>query len=209
MWTVKSRLSGDRGFCHLRHSIHFFLNNLQYYYQVDVIDSEFNTLLQEVIHVDDVQVVLRCHRNYLTNLVRMSFLDNMTVQDSLDRIFQICLRFVSVFRILEQQWNAESSEDEPASRADEVESLFSSMTSSMVSQQQQRPSAWIRVPPFVPVEEFEAIRKDFFSQVNYLFQIMSRIDSKGFIFRLDFNGYFSQEMEKSMGSFSTHNQSNK
>jgi Gamma tubulin complex component C-terminal len=36
LWMVKSRLSQDRAFCQVRHSMHFFISNLLYHLQVRV-----------------------------------------------------------------------------------------------------------------------------------------------------------------------------
>eukprot|EP01035_Chromulina_nebulosa_P020195 gene20195-26213_t len=62
LWMIKSRLSSDRLFCQLRHSMHFFISNLLYYLQVDVIDSEFSILVNEVNQTDEFQYVLKQHR---------------------------------------------------------------------------------------------------------------------------------------------------
>ena len=47
------------------------------------------------------------------------------------------------------------------------------------------------LPVVVPTEEVESVRKDFFSQIVYLFTIMSKVENRGFMFRLDFNEYLS------------------
>ena len=47
-------------------------------------------------------------------------------------------------------------------------------------------------PVIVPPEEVENIKKDFFLQINFLFQIMKKVENRGFMFRLDFNEFISQ-----------------
>jgi len=37
----------------------------------------------------------------------------------------------------------------------------------------------------------QGLRKEFFTQISYLFQIMRKVENRGFMFRLDFNGYLS------------------
>jgi hypothetical protein len=128
---------------------------------VDVIDSEFGDLLKEVHSAGDMQAVLKSHRNFLANLARISFIDNITVQESFDRILQLCLRFLSACRLIQSETEAFNTKE-------------------------------VLPPPVLPSEEIDAIRRDFFAQLSYLFNIMASIDNKGFMFRLDFNGYLSQ-----------------
>ena len=78
---VKSRLAQDRSFCQVRHSMHFFISNLLYHLQVDVIDSEFCVLQEEVATAQDFQTLLRAHRNFIATVMRLSSVDNLTVQE--------------------------------------------------------------------------------------------------------------------------------
>lgn len=55
------------------------------------------------------------------------------------------------------------------------------------------------IPVIIPPEEIEAVKKEFFTQISYLFQIMRKVENRGFIFRLDFNGYLSN-MAQEMGA---------
>ena len=156
VWMKSSGLSNDRIFCYIRHSMHFFVSNLMYYMQVDVIDSEFSVLMKEVEAATDFQVVLRAHRNFLASLVRLAMVDNIAIQEAIERILQVCLRFVAVCRIRTQS-------------GDLAPTIYE-----------------------IPPEEMEAIQKDFYSHVLYFFQIMQKVENRGFVFRLDFNGYLSQ-----------------
>ena len=47
------------------------------------------------------------------------------------------------------------------------------------------------LPIYIPPEEFIFIKKDFFQQISLLLHIMKKVDSRGFLFRLDFNGFLS------------------
>lgn len=163
LWMARSRLSSDRLFCHLRHSMHFFISNLLYYLQVDVIDSEFCLLKDHMATASNFQDVLMAHRNFLSSVLRLSLVDNLTVKEGIERVFHVCLRFIAVCRLLHQQ-----------------EDLVIGKTTNEKIQ-----------PIVIPHEEIEAIRKDFFSQISYLFAIMRKVESKGFMFRLDFNSYLS------------------
>jgi hypothetical protein len=181
LWKTRSRLASDRGFCQLRHSMHFFISNLLYYLQVDVVDSEYAQLLREVDSASEFQQVLRAHRNFLASVLKASLVDNMTVQDAIDRVIQACLRFVAVCRLMQQQEGVDSA-DGP--EEDDYAMFRRAMSPSKVSSSKA-------LPVVVPAEEVESVRKDFFSQIVYLFTIMSKVENRGFMFRLDFNEYFS------------------
>ena len=193
LWKSRSRLSSNRHFCQIRHSMHFFISNLLYYMQVDVVDSEFAVLQREVDAATDFQVVLRAHRNFLATVLRVSLVDNLTVQEGIERVLQACLRFVAVCRLLQQQ---EGVDETPSSPFD------STQLAPVLSA--DSPGAKIRarvrsLPVIVPPEELEAIQKEFFSQVAYLFQVMRKIENRGFMFRLDFNGFLSGQVQGQEG----------
>ena len=103
LWKTRSRLSSDLSFCQLRHSMHFFISNLLYYLQVDVVDSEYAQLMRDIEQAKEFQDVLRAHRNFLATVLKAALVDSLTVQDAVDRVLQACLRFVAVCRLLHQQ----------------------------------------------------------------------------------------------------------
>ena len=51
-------------------------------------------------------------------------------------------------------------------------------------------------PVVIPSEEIEGVRREFFTQISYLFQIMRKVENRGLMFRLDFNGYLSALAEE-------------
>ena len=57
--------------------MHFFISNLLYYLQVDVVDSEYARLTKDIAEARDFQEVLRAHRNFLSTLLRASLVDNV------------------------------------------------------------------------------------------------------------------------------------
>lgn len=179
LWIARSRLAADRAFCQSRHSMHFFVSNLLYYLQVDVVDSEYSVLQRDIATAADFQSVLRAHKTFTSNMLRLSLIDNTSVQEGIERILQICLRFIAVCRIQHQSEYLDEPED-PAS-AHSTPASHSSRA---------RPA--MQLPPiYVPPEEMGHIRKDFFAQVALLFQLMRKVESRGFIFRLDFNSFLS------------------
>jgi hypothetical protein len=69
--------------------MHFFLSNLIYYLQVDVIDSEYDELAVRIENSNSFQQVLRAHRNFIANILRLSMVDNLTIQEGIERILQV------------------------------------------------------------------------------------------------------------------------
>lgn len=141
--------------------------------QVDVVDSEYSVLQREISVAADFQSVLRAHKTFTANMLRLSLIDNTSVQEGIERILQICLRFIAVCRIQHQSEYL----DDPAEDT----------TSTPASQARKA----LLPPIYVPPEELGHIRKDFFAQVAVLFQLMRKVESRGFIFRLDFNSFLS------------------
>ena len=148
---------------------------------------------REVDAATDFQVVLRAHRHFLATVLRVSLVDNLSVQEGIERVLQACLRFVAVCRLLQQQ---EGVDETPSSPFD------STQLAPVLSA--DSPGAKIRarvrsLPVIVPPEELEAIQKEFFSQVAYLFQVMRKIENRCFMFRLDFNGFLSGQAQGQEG----------
>eukprot|EP00981_Chlorochromonas_danica_P010507 scaffold3243_cov173-Ochromonas_danica.AAC.40 len=158
----------DRKLCHIRHAMHFFVSNLLYYLQVDVMDSEFTRLLDDLKTCRDFQSALTNHRHFLANIVRLTWLDQLALQENIDRILHLCWRFVASYQLLVQSCG------------------FGSTSADDVSSGKYNP------PVIVPSQEFDNIIRDFFQQVQYLVHMMRSTETRGFLFRLDFNGYLSQ-----------------
>lgn len=47
---------------------------------------------------------------------------------------------------------------------------------------------------YIPPEEYTALYQDFLQQIAYLFTFMKTLDTRGFLFRLDFNNYLSNQI---------------
>lgn len=129
---------------------------------MDVVDAEFVNLQQISTEAVDFQLVLRAHKTFLANILRLSMIDNSSIQDSMDKIVHICIRFIALYRLMSENENMDSV-----------------------------PAAVVP-PLYVPPEELSIIRKEFYAQVGYLFYLMRNLDCKGFMFRLDFNNFMSR-----------------
>jgi Gamma tubulin complex component C-terminal len=183
--------------------------------QVDVVDSEFCTLQEEIESAGEFQSVLRAHRNFIASVTRLSSVDNLTVQEAIERVLQVCLRFIAICRLLHQQedhevsrgWSADPLQSpdpllSPSSRHDDsgadpestgnndgTNNIASpgSPSDDLTNSRRRR-----QLPVIIPPEEIDGVRKEFFTQISYLFQVMRKVENRGFMFRLDFNGYLSE-----------------
>lgn len=197
-------------------------------------DSEYCALHRAILEASEFQAVLRAHKNFLATVLRLSLVDNVAIQEGMERVLQVSLRFVSVCRLRHQAefliapvfspapTPAKTKKDSSGHiggdggigaststmnrsvrtprNSDIPSSPFGSSNSSSYSSSAAAVgggggggAGWVEnnAPIFVPPEEFEFIRKDFVAHVASLFQLMRKVESRGFIFRLDFNNYFS------------------
>jgi hypothetical protein len=138
---------------------------------VDVIDSECAGFEEYLAKATDFQDVLRQHRHMLMNVCRLSMVENTMVQDCFDRILHSCLRFVSLCRVNALDQDAAVA---PLNLLSQVDVPATLATRSVVA------------------AEIESIRTEFYSQLGFLFQVMRKLDNRGFLFRLDFNGFLSR-----------------
>eukprot|EP01031_Cornospumella_fuschlensis_P028493 gene28493-34398_t len=184
----------ERAVGRLRHAMHFFVSNLYYYLQfgghtslyshntlivqVDVIDCEYSALLSSLSSCQDTQAALVFHRHFLGSVSRLCMLDMGGVQESVSSLLGYCVRLVACYDILKEMSGFGYVEKDGANRS----SVSSSANTYMP-------------PPILPPQELESIDKEFFKELRYLVMMMRRTESRGFLFRLDFNGYLSQLLE--------------
>ena len=113
---------------------------------------------------------MRAHRSFISNVLRLAMVDNAAVQECIDRILSICLRFVSLCWYLEQQTT--------------ITNVVNDSKYKLKSNNNDDEKDLLK-------EELDLIYKDFISNTSYLFQIMRKVENRGFMFRLDFNSYLS------------------
>ncbi|MCO5567124.1 hypothetical protein L7F22_020810 [Adiantum nelumboides] len=76
----------------IRQHMTYLITNLQFYIQVDVIESQWNLLQKRVQASKDFTELVRFHQEYLAALISQSFLDIGSVSRILDSIIKLCLR---------------------------------------------------------------------------------------------------------------------
>ncbi|KAL2507638.1 Gamma-tubulin complex component 4 [Forsythia ovata] len=90
----------------VREHMAFLIRNLQFYIQVDVIESQWNVLQAHIQNSRDFTELVDYHQEYLSALISQSFLDIGSVSRILDGIMKLCLQFCWK---IENQENSEST----------------------------------------------------------------------------------------------------
>eukprot|EP00250_Pteridium_aquilinum_P022274 c25338_g1_i2 orf=77-2320(+) len=92
----------------IRQHMTYLITNLQFYIQVDVIESQWNLLQERVQASKDFTELVRFHQEYVSALISQSFLDIGSVSRILDSIIKLCLRLC---RLIENQDGSPNSVD--------------------------------------------------------------------------------------------------
>ncbi|WVZ96498.1 hypothetical protein U9M48_042130 [Paspalum notatum var. saurae] len=107
----------------VREHMAFLIRNLQFYIQVDVIESQWNVLQSHVQDSHDFTELVGFHQEYLSALVSQSFLDIGSVSRILDSIMKLCLQFC---------WSIEQYETRPnISEIDHITEEFNKKSNSL------------------------------------------------------------------------------
>ncbi|XP_052172126.1 gamma-tubulin complex component 4 [Diospyros lotus] len=86
----------------VREHMAFLIRNLQFYIQVDVIESQWNVLQARIQDSHDFTELVGFHQEYLSALISQSFVDIGSLSRILDSIMKLCLQFC---------WNIENQEN--------------------------------------------------------------------------------------------------
>lgn len=87
VWRVhrEKKVMGNCAAANLRNRMLFLIDNLQYYLQVDVLESQFCVLINTVQHSKNFEFMQRAHSIFQANVMSLSFLLNTgTAQSSID-----------------------------------------------------------------------------------------------------------------------------
>jgi hypothetical protein len=80
VWSLRSRMA-------------FFVDNLQFYLNVDVIETQYQELQKKVGESQDFETVKTSHEQYLHAIASQSFLHSTVIRRALDDVFRVCLQF--------------------------------------------------------------------------------------------------------------------
>lgn len=123
----------------VREHMAFLIRNLQFYIQVDVIESQWNVLQSHIQNSHDFTELVGFHQEYLSALISQSFLDIGSVSRILDGIMKLCLQFC--WKIESQESNESTVELEQITEEfnKKSNSLYTILRSSRLAGSQRAP----------------------------------------------------------------------
>lgn len=137
--TSQQRRQCFRPMWRVREHMAFLIRNLQFYIQVDVIESQWNVLQTHIEESRDFAELVDFHQEYLSALISQSFLDIGSVSRILDGIMKLCLQFC--WKIENQESNASTIELERITEEfnKKSNSLYTILRSSRLAGSQRAP----------------------------------------------------------------------
>ncbi|CAI9300297.1 unnamed protein product [Lactuca saligna] len=137
--TSQQRRQCFRPMWRVREHMAFLIRNLQFYIQVDVIESQWNVLQTHIHESRDFAQLVDFHQEYLSALISQSFLDIGSVSRILDGIMKLCLQFC--WKIENQETNASTIELERITEEfnKKSNSLYTILRSSRLAGSQRAP----------------------------------------------------------------------
>ncbi|KAI3514670.1 hypothetical protein L1887_13274 [Cichorium endivia] len=137
--TSQQRRQCFRPMWRVREHMAFLIRNLQFYIQVDVIESQWNVLQTHIEESRDFAELVDFHQEYLSALISQSFLDIGSVSRILDGIMKLCLQFC--WKIENQETDASTIELERLTEEfnKKSNSLYTILRSSRLAGSQRAP----------------------------------------------------------------------
>ncbi|KAI3506639.1 hypothetical protein L1887_21199 [Cichorium endivia] len=123
----------------IREQMVFLIRNLQFYIQVDVIESQWDILVAHIKESNDFTHLVAFHQAYVSALISQSFLDIGSVSRILDGIMKLCLQFC--WKIENQETDINISELECIAEDFKMKSnsLYTILRSSRLAGSQRAP----------------------------------------------------------------------
>lgn len=123
----------------VRQHMTYLITNLQFYIQVDVIESQWNLLQERVEASEDFTELVRFHQEYLSALISQSFLDIGSVSRILDSIIKLCLQLCRIIEQYEGTPNTTELEQITEEFNKKSNSLYTILRSSKLAGSQRAP----------------------------------------------------------------------
>lgn len=120
--TSQQRRQRFRPMWRVREHMAFLIRNLQFYIQVDVIESQWNILQTHIQDSHDFTELVNFHQEYMSALISQSFLDIGSVSRILDSIMKLCLQYC---------WSIENQESPNATELDHITEEFNKKSNSL------------------------------------------------------------------------------
>ncbi|KAH8306684.1 hypothetical protein KR044_006527, partial [Drosophila immigrans] len=130
-WVAKIGTPVDVKIMNFRNHLTFFLDNLQYYIQVDVLESQFSILINVIQNKADFEEIQRAHSVFLANVLSQCFLLNDSIdkrknisQTSIQTQNPIYGTILEIFSICEKFSLSDSMEEDPLKQVVMLEEKF-------------------------------------------------------------------------------------
>ncbi|KAA3679783.1 gamma-tubulin complex component 4 [Paragonimus westermani] len=184
---AKFQASTDRRLL-MRNYMAFFVENLQYYLQVDVIESQFCHLIHRIQLDKEADLVLVAHEAYLAGLQAQALLFHPTAKPCILRLLSVCRQIVSVARMSgsseRQQWALSDLEEQLLGEFKQLaDTLFHCLSSSQTT------------------GAVSGVGLEFGSK-RFDQPFRAQVGLNQLLLRLDFNGFFSDSRRVPSGRIS-------
>lgn len=94
---------------HLRNGMSFFINNFQYYIQIDVLEYKYQQLIRSIVSSTDFQQIKHLHELFLADIQQHSFMLLSTAYQSIRDILSICVLFCLTVKQQENNKNLDEN----------------------------------------------------------------------------------------------------
>ncbi|XP_027277868.1 gamma-tubulin complex component 4 isoform X3 [Cricetulus griseus] len=175
----------------LRNHMAFLVDNLQYYLQVDVLESQFSQLLHQINSTRDFESIRLAHDHFLSNLLAQSFILLKPVFHCLNEILDLCHSFCSLV----------------SQNLGPLDERGAAQLSILVKKFKQGFSKDSKRLALCMVVTAQLSQQGFSRQSSLLFKILSSVrnhqinsDLAQLLLRLDYNKYYTQA-GGTLGSF--------
>ncbi len=94
---------------HLRNSMSFFIDNFQYYIQIDVLEYKYQQLIRSILLSTDFQQIKHLHELFLSDIQTHSFMLLGTAYQSIRNILSICVLFCLTIKQQDKNTNLDDN----------------------------------------------------------------------------------------------------
>ncbi|MBA0708905.1 hypothetical protein Golax_023986, partial [Gossypium laxum] len=137
--TSQPRRQHFRPMWHVREHMAFLIRNLQFYIQVDVVESQWDFLQSHIQNSNDFTELVTFHQEYLSALISQSFLDIGSVSRILGSLMTLCLQFCWTIENQESSQNTCELERITEEFNKKSNSLYTILRSSRLAGSQRAP----------------------------------------------------------------------
>jgi gamma-tubulin complex component 4 len=93
LWLTLKSQNKNSLIWHLRNAMSFFIDNFQYYIQIDVLEYKYQQLIRSILSSNDFQHIKHLHELFLADIQTHSFMLLDSAYQSIRNILSICVTF--------------------------------------------------------------------------------------------------------------------